>query len=689
MTFSSIVRKNLFYNIKKYVSLYFVNTLIVAILFMFGSLLYNSDIMRQVGETTLYEIVSLALIGVVLFSIVFITYSNVSFLKYRGKEFGMYMTFGMTTKNIIKMLFLENVVIVAISLVSGLILGGVFGNLFYMGLNQILHENPIGFELNGQSLLLSSGIFLVIFGCNFIFNMLYIRKISISEVFQASSKKGIGKSSIVLGIVASILFTVSAILLPKILLGGLFNGNSNVVGILVTLTFVCPYVIIGTLIVVIKAVLKRFKRTYNNNLIVMSNLSHRFISYKTTLYLVTLLIAGALFFIGMTYSMYATSKDENDRETPFDVMFVETNHFNQLDDHEVENLLIGKGITLNQNSTLEFVEIPEFRDYKGNWVLWDTVSMIISKSHFNGYMGTKVDLSPNQALFVRTYEEKQKFEMPDTILPVMSSDQIEDKLWNHMSKEELLQALDGYPITEYKSENISEANEPFINYVRTAGKYFGQALVVDDTVYEQIKSGVSEEQVKKVHLLKGNFNEEGFHTLVNALQERNGLDSSYWNNYTQSAVDSVDVERGELEDLKPVYKVELLEGKLESKGTIFFIMLFLGALFVIASGVVLFHKVLSDIDEQKESMLSLKRIGVTSVELKKIVSKELAIVFFLPTVLGLGLGLYYFYTVFSNQTIILQLLGQAGLVALLFLVLQIAFYFSSRRKYFSELGKYL
>lgn len=668
MTFSSIVRKNFIYNVRKYMSLYFVNTLIVAILFMFGSLLFNSDVYRQVGTTTLYEVIKSALMGVVLFSIVFITYSNISFMKYRGKEFGMYITLGMTTKNLTRLLFLEQAGILIISLVTGLVSGGVFSKLFYMGLNQMLIINPIRFEFNVNSLLLSSGIFLLIFICNFIFNILYVRKTSIIDVLNASSKKGVGKSNLILGMIAMVVFVVSAYLLPKVLLKQVFQNQPYMFILLLVLTLICPYVIFGTLIVVVKSVMKVFKKTYNNNLIMLSNLSHRFLSYKSIFYIVSLLIAGAIFFIGISYSMYVTSGENNDRDHPFDIMFVETNQFNRMDASEVEQILKERGNTIEQNNTLEFIELPEFRDYKGAMVLWSNRTCIISESDFNQHMGTQYELKADQAMESRLRAEKMKNEIPTTIIPVMNIEQIDTQFQESMSKEELAQALIPYSFVEYPRQHITSIVQPFINFSEVSGGYYGTALVVDDQVYKQWKAEIRKEQIKKFHLIKGNINEQGYQSLVHALRERNGF---------------------ELEDLKPLYKEAEFKRTLQSNGTLFFIVIFLGALFAIASGVVLFHKVLSDIEDQKDSIYSLKRIGITTKELKNIISKELAITFCFPTLFGLGLGLYYFYVLFSNQTNVLQILGKASIVALIFLVLQIIFYFVSRRKYFSELGKSL
>ncbi|RCX23484.1 FtsX-like permease family protein [Fontibacillus phaseoli] len=689
MTFSTIVRKNFLYNAKKYLSLYFVNSLTVAILFMFGSLLYNPDVLRQVGDTSLYGIVRFALVGVVLFAFVFITYSNLTFLKYRGKEFGMYITLGMTTKNLIKMLFLENIGIVAVSLASGFVSGGVFGKLFFMGLNQILIANPITFELNGASLLLSGGIFLMVFAGNFLFNMLYLRKISITDVLQAAKKREIGKYSTVLGTIAIIVFAVSLFLLPQFMLGKLSDASTLIITILIVLTMVAPYIIFGTLIVVIKSVLKHFKKTYNNNLIVMSNLSHRLLSFKATMYIVSLLIAGALFFIGMTYAMYATTEENNDQDYPFDVMVVESDLYNHMDAGEIESLLKANGSDVVQNKTLEYLQVPGFQYYGESWGLWDTHTMIISEGNFNRHMNTRYNLSPDQALFARVHQENREYVAPDTILAVMDPEVIGEELQNDGSKEDLLRALEDYTVKEFKTGSVKEVTVPYINNVQTANSYFGHALVIDDKVYEQIKSGVGKSQMNKVHLLKGDIREDGFQALVNSLRERNGLDSTYWKDSSSSLLNETNEEREKLEGLRPVHKDEGLKRQLESNGTIFFIIIFLGALFAIASGVVLYHKVLSDIDDQKERVLSLKRIGVTRKEIIVIASKELAMTFFLPSVFGVGLGLYYFYVLFSNQNIVLRLVEKAGWVALLFLVLQVMFYFASRRKYISELCRNL
>lgn len=690
MTFRAIIRKNFLFNVKKYVSLYFVNTLIVAILFMFGSLLYNPDILRQVGDSTLYDIVRLSLIGVVLFSVVFVTYSNFSFLKYRGREFGTYITLGMTTRDLSKLLLLENLGVAAVSLVSGLVSGVVFGKLFYMGINQILPENKLQFGLSAGSLLLGSGIFLVIALLNAGFNLIYIRKMPVVRILKSAHVREAGEHSPGWGLLALIIFAVSAVLLPVTLLSNGFGRSTALCVVFIVLTMVCPYVMIGTGVSTAKSVMKRFRRFYNNNLLVMANLSHRMASYTTTLYIVTLLIAGAMFFIGLTYTMYATTRETIQRNTPYDVLFVESGPVNVIGEEEIAALFKGSGDRLERNETLEYVAIPEFRQDKGAWELWDTQSMVIGESAFNRLLGTAYELGETQSLNARVRQVHKKVNIPDTILATITPEQAEKKIREAGGeKEPLLRAMQGAVIQEYHADDIVEVTEPFINSVETASSAFGEAMVVDDTVYERLKAAAlaaQAGQVKKVHLLSGDLSDAGLAALVDNLRIRNGYDETYWTTPDQPNHNAGDRTRAEHEELQPVFRGELLTRELEANGAKFFIIMFLGALFMIAAGLVLYHKVWSEMDVQKETMVSLKRLGVTPKELRQLVSKELAIVFMLPAAGGLGLGLYYFFVLLSGTYGLAGPLGRASLIAGIFFIMQTAFYFTSRRKYFAELG---
>ena len=244
MTFFSIVKKNFKYNLNKFISYFFVNALVIGMLFMYGSLLFNSVVNKELKGTSLIETLNIALMALIIFAIVFITYTNISFLKNRDKEFGMYLTLGMTRKDLIKIVIFENLSVMILALLVGTLGGAIFGRLFYMALSKILDYINIPYELNIESFVLSAGVFILIFIGNMIFNIIYMNRVSIMSNLKASRNKEVGKSNLMIGSISLILFIIALLLLPQTLLRKLFNGNSVIIGILVFMSIVLPYFII-------------------------------------------------------------------------------------------------------------------------------------------------------------------------------------------------------------------------------------------------------------------------------------------------------------------------------------------------------------------------------------------------------------------------------------------------------------
>jgi putative ABC transport system permease protein len=108
-------------------SIYFISMLIgVIIHFTFSSLMFNDDILAAIENKENFQIgVSVASVVVFLFIIFFILYANSFFMKQRKKEFGMYLLYGMSERQIALMVFLETLFLSAISLFSGILVGGL------------------------------------------------------------------------------------------------------------------------------------------------------------------------------------------------------------------------------------------------------------------------------------------------------------------------------------------------------------------------------------------------------------------------------------------------------------------------------------------------------------------------------------------------------------------------------------
>ncbi|MDK2564332.1 ABC transporter permease [Romboutsia sedimentorum] len=662
MNFSTIIRKNLIHNLKKYLSMYFINTVVVAMLFMYGSLIFNSTVINQKLKTSLYSNIHIALLGLILFSVVFITYSNFSFLKYRGKEFGIYFTLGMTSKDLSKLLFAENLSVLLLSIVSGIISGSIFSRLFYMGINKILVSNPVKFELSIESLLLTLCIFVIIFLCNNIFSIIYIKKLLIIDLFKCQSKKEASKNNVILGFIAIPVLIISSYCFPKVLL--YYDSYIKIYyeSILIVLMLICIYVSIGSSLDIIKFIIKKFPQTYNNNILVLSSLYHRFLGFKSTIYIVSILIAGAVFFSGITYSIYVMTRSEIDVRNPYDILFIESDKFNKVKKNEIIDLIKSSGSKIQKYSGFEYIDILEYRYKNGKLNLWRDNSSIISESNYNRHMNSKLDIKKGEAVNVSSLKQEYKFDFPDTVLAIDK-----DK-----------------KILKLKKSKIKEVEEPFTNVWLSSEFYSGNAFVLNDDDYNIIKNDASKSKIKKQHLIKGDINETTFNLLLSKLRDINKLDKSYWR---EAVIDSnmIGDKRGVKEAYKPIYKKQQINLEIENNAMAFFTMGFIGILFTVTSGIVLYYKVLSDIEDDTQRLISLNRIGITDKEIINIITKEMAITFTLPMLVGGGIGFYLLYIVNSISPRVEALMEKCVLIFLIYLLIYVVLYLISRKKYIFEI----
>jgi putative ABC transport system permease protein len=102
-------------------------------------------------------------IVIFFFSIIFIKYANSAFLKTRKKEFGLLYLMGLNNKDIKKIIFLENMTISCIAIISGVLLGVLFSGVFFKVILYALGiKDKIAFVITPISIILTIAIFSVV-----------------------------------------------------------------------------------------------------------------------------------------------------------------------------------------------------------------------------------------------------------------------------------------------------------------------------------------------------------------------------------------------------------------------------------------------------------------------------------------------------------------------------------------------
>lgn len=140
------------------------------------------------GGETISSIMYLGVIVIGIFSVIFLLYTNSFLIKRRYKEIGLYNILGMSKRHIALVLLWETIYTCLIAIVGGLLLGILLSKLLLMILYKVLFFSvAFGFSVNPMSLVITTllfvGIYLVALGCN----LLHVRLSKPVELLRGSN----------------------------------------------------------------------------------------------------------------------------------------------------------------------------------------------------------------------------------------------------------------------------------------------------------------------------------------------------------------------------------------------------------------------------------------------------------------------------------------------------------------------
>lgn len=650
MNFSSMIIKNIRHNIKNYTAYLLGNSIIQCILFMFFTIIFSPKFMQAMEDKNFKENFLSQVAIMIAFSVVFIIYTTVSFTKYRGREFGVYFTIGLTTKEIIKILCYENIIISLASFLFGSIAGSIFSKLFHMAAGKILKIDniavPLSLKAYGAVLLISLGIFLF----ETIYQMIFLKSYSVINILKSKSKKDIGSTSAILGIVGVIVFIGSFIIFKMVVDGEIKNNQDIFLGGSVVGTIVSVYLIIGFSMTVIVKVMKKFKKTYNNNILFLNSLSHRFISYRTVLYVVTLMVSGGMIFISITYSVYKATRRQTDIQNPYDMSFIVDK--NQVKDKNIKDFISKELGKTKSYAELETLNIPDIRVYEGECLWRGPYMMVISEDSYKALGNAELNLKKGEILHCHAEKRNSFLDggfMLDLSNKAMDKDISLEKYENQHKADEYV-----YVPKENKRDKITTVVNHFFNeeYSTT------EAVVVNNEDYKSMKQKLGDKAVFYDILV--NFNKgvkyEGY---------KNKLEATFG----KKASDTL------------VVKEKILEDTMKENGFQLFTCSFVGMMFLVGSAAVLYFKTITSIEEDRERSRQLIKIGLSRREINALTMKELGAVFLVPPIIALICTGYYLSIIYNVMNDGEYMWKNSLFIFGVYAVIQIIFYLLTSSKY--------
>lgn len=222
MILLNLALKNVKQNMSQYL-LYFLSTIsCIVIYFIFASLKYApTTMMKSESSAKIYAAISSVSFVIIVFVALFIWMTNTFFVRSRKKEIGIYTFCGMKPRHVSLLLFIENIVIGAISITVGLALGVLLSRLANMLLIQMMGLSTfVDFYIAPKAVIETLVSFALIFLFTSLTSAVMVYRFKIIELIQAAkSEEKVPKHSAIkawLGLILIVLGYVDSQLIPVI-----------------------------------------------------------------------------------------------------------------------------------------------------------------------------------------------------------------------------------------------------------------------------------------------------------------------------------------------------------------------------------------------------------------------------------------------------------------------------------------
>lgn len=591
MTLFDVAKKNIKGNLKNYL-VYFISMLFsVVIYFTFVSLQYSTEIAKSIESSqSMQSIFMVAAIVLILFVTVFIMYSNNFFARKRKKEVGLYSLLGLQRKTIGKMLFYENLILGTIVLITGIIIGTFLSKLFTMILLKLLGTDVnVGMTFSIGAIVNTAIVFTVIILFTSIKGYRLIYKFKLIQLFRAEQEGEQEPKTSILSTILAIVFIVAGYYFA-------FQTFSVNAEILRNLGIMVGGIILGTILLFSSFVIYLLKITKHNtrsyykgmNLVSTSNLVYRSKGNARTLSVISLLSAMALCAVSVGFGMYYGYEQTSHRTAPFSYMHIaQDDAFNQTVDSIIQED--------KEHPVIAKMTIPVIKS-KGE----------ASNSEILSMKQAKADEYPVKVISIGEYNRVAKalsFPIIDpvdvgkaiAIRPMYTSNESSDyegeTIKLQLPSEEIILTFEGMIV------------ERVINW-----SYPDIMIVVGDTDYKSI-----ERQIVPINYVGYSVQQQKTAKL------------------TADTLESIKTHESKLS----IYYTEYRLG-IEDAAFNVFILGFLGLVFLMATGSIIYFKQLTEATADKPRYEILKKIGVSHKEINHSIVKQTAFVFILPLVIGLA-----------------------------------------------------
>ena len=617
--------KNIKRSIKDYAIYFFTLVLGVAIFYVFNAI-GSQTVMLNVSKST-YEIINLMinmLSGVSVFvSFILgflIIYASRFLIKRRNKEFGIYLTLGMSKKKVSLILFIETLLIGLISLVIGLGLGTILSQFM-----SVLVANMFEADMTKFQFVFSTSACikcLIYFGVMYLlvmlFNTVIINKCKLIDLLQANKKSE--KVKLKNTWLCIIIFIISSITLgyAYYLVTGNVGRIESYSDILIPIilgslsTFFLFFSLSGLVLKIVKSIKNYYYKGLNS--FILRQVSSKINTMVFSMTIICLMLFVTICVLSSALSIKNSMIANLNELVPVDVQLV-------------------KAVSLSRNSGIDSIRLD------GNYSTIDTLKNInYDLSNFKEY--TEYKLYHSNLTFADTLgtdldmiKSKYKFLTYDSLENIMSISDYNKiaKLYNMptyaLNDNQYMIIADYQSMINIRNISLNSGNSININGTDYIPKYDKCVDGFVDISSNHVNIGIiilPDNAVNDLELaydgVLANYN-------ANSKTEREKIDAelsditgNMWNVSSYINFNS---------------KINIANASIGLGALVTFIELYLGIIFLISSAAILALKELSESSDNRERYMMLRKLGADDKMINRALFRQIGIFFMFPLLLAI------------------------------------------------------
>ncbi|MGG1326663.1 ABC transporter permease [Bacillus tropicus] len=649
MTFWQFAFKNVTRNARAYFAYFVSSAFSIAIFFSFAVYLFHPKLHMTDVNVALNILMTISEVVIVFFSFFFLLYSIGTFLKVRKRQFGILTVLGISQKQLKRLIFLENMLIGMLSIFFGIQLGLVFSQFFLLVTAKITHVPGLYLYWPTGAIILTIVIFLGLFILVSSFTPMLIRTRKAVRLLKEGKQQKERKASVLISLFGATCLITGYVLAANPLY---FMSLGDIIGLLyaVSSIFVIPslisagtYFFFSQISFLLIRILKTRRKFYMKriNMLWISDLAARIRTNINMLFIVAMLSTLAFTMITFLYGIGKFTKFDEIRKNPFPFTYLSHTKNTLADEH------------------LNWLE-QKFNEEHFTYTKFKTDIYEVSSAEDNTQLYYAIKQSDYNVLAkALNWETLTVNKNESYILMTDLDDQVIGTLHNKDKKNTLTLTQNNLQlqVKEYKSYN------PFPN------RLIYQLLILSDENVEAL-STVSKQM--SVYNFKVNDWEKA-HNIGSAFttkiyNESEAIKAEHPPFHASEASDSL-------------YKAKL------NVASFFLIGTFLGVIFFIGAGSVLYFRMYTDLTNEQEKYVTITKIGLTEAEMKRSATIQLAILFFVPYIMASIHTM--FATKMLQEVLNLSFFAEITVVLMIFGTVEILFFLLIRSFYMQKLSQHI